>query len=161
MTTRSPMTRKGYDAMSEEVRHLKLVERPAAAKAIGIAREHGDLSENAEYHAAKEHQGMLEARIKVLESKLSTAQVVDISKLSGTKVVFGATVTLEDVDSGEERRITIVGDEETDIDNGLISYQSPVARALIGKELDDIVKVVLPSGAKEYEIRDVQFIELS
>jgi len=134
------------------------VERPAASKAIEIARAHGDLSENAEYDAAKEAQGMLEARIKVLEHKVATAQAVDISKLSGEKVVFGATVTVEDVDTGEEKRVTIVGDEETNAPKGLISYASPLARGLIGKSLDDIATVRLPSGKKEYEIREIEFI---
>jgi len=136
------------------------VDRPAASKAIEIARAHGDLSENAEYDAAKEAQGMLEARIKVLENKVATAQVIDIKTLSGEKVVFGATVELEDVDTGEEKRVTIVGDEEADAAKGLISYASPLARALIGRNLDDIATVKLPAGKKEFEIRGVDFVPL-
>jgi transcription elongation factor GreA len=154
------MTEKGHRDLQEELQRLKRVERPAASKAIEIARAHGDLSENAEYHAAKEHQGMLEAKIKILESRMSTAQVVDVSKLSGDRVVFGATVVIEDVDNGDEKTIVIVGDEEADAARGYISYQSPLARALIGKNLDDIAKVRLPSGEREYEITSVKFIPL-
>ncbi len=154
------MTQKGHSILQKELRRLITVERPAASKAIGTAREHGDLSENAEYHAAKEAQGMLEARIRDLENKLAGAQVVDISKLSGDKVVFGATVTISDADTGEERKISIVGDEEADADKGRISYQSPIARALIGKSIDDLVKVRLPAGIKEYEILEVEFVEI-
>ncbi|MCB0345998.1 MAG: transcription elongation factor GreA [Bdellovibrionales bacterium] len=160
MTTRYPMTEKGHALLQEELRRLITVERPAASKAIGTAREHGDLSENAEYHAAKEAQGLLEARIRDLENKLAGAQVVDVSKLSGEKVVFGATVTISDAETGEERKVVIVGDEEADADKGRISYQSPVARALIGKSVDDLVRVKLPSGQKEYEILEVEFLEI-
>ena len=137
---------------------MKTYDRPAASKAIEIARAHGDLSENAEYDAAKEAQGLLEARIKIIEHKVATAQTVDVSKLSGEKVLFGATVTIEDVDTGEEKKLTIVGDEETDAPRGLISFASPLARGLIGKSLDDIAMVRLPSGKKEYEIREIEFI---
>lgn len=154
------MTEKGHALLQEELRRLITVERPAASKAIGTAREHGDLSENAEYHAAKEAQGLLEARIRDLENKLAGAQVVDVSKLSGEKVVFGATVTISDAETGEERKVVIVGDEEADADKGRISYQSPVARALIGKSVDDLVRVKLPSGQKEYEILEVEFLEI-
>lgn len=146
--------------MTQELQRLKSVERPLATKAIEIARAHGDLSENAEYDAAKEAQGMLEARIRDMESQLATAQVIDITKLSGTKVVFGATVELADVDTGAERTISIVGDYETDAERGLISYQSPLARALIGKDEGDIAKVRLPAGEKEYEILSVKFVEI-
>ena len=157
MSNKSPMTTYGYEKLQEEVRRLKLEERPKCAKAIGIAREHGDLSENAEYDAAKEAQGMVEGRIRDIESKLATAQVVDVSKLSGEKVVFGATVTISDVDTGDEKQVMIVGEDETDSEKGRISYESPIARALIGKNIDDIVKVKLPAGAKEYEILEVEF----
>lgn len=160
MADRSPMTEKGHRDLQEELQRLKRVERPAASKAIEVARAHGDLSENAEYHAAKEHQGMLEAKIKILEARMSTAQVVSVSKLSGDRVVFGATVVIEDVDSGEEKKVVIVGDEEADAARGFISYQSPLARALIGKNLDDIAKVRLPSGEREYEITSVEFVEI-
>lgn len=158
MVTRTPMTVLSHKSLQEELHQLKTFERPKAAKAIEVARAHGDLSENAEYDAAKEAQGMLEARIRDLESKLSTAQVVDVTKLSGDKVVFGATVELEEVETGEERKVTIVGEDEADAERGLISFESPLARALIGKEVDDIAKVRLPNGFKEYEIRSVEFI---
>jgi len=157
---KTPMTLKGKEALEKELKQKISVERPAASKAIEIAREHGDLSENAEYHAAKEHQGMLEARIRDIEAKLSTAQAIDILKLSGDKVVFGATVDIEDVDSGEEKTYSIVGEDEADAAKGLISYRSPIARGLIGKRVDDIAVVILPSGKKEYEIREVKFIEV-
>lgn len=154
------MTELCYERLKEDLKRMITVDRPAASKAIEIARAHGDLSENAEYDAAKEAQGMLEARIKVLENKVATAQVIDISTLSGDKVLFGATVLLEDVDNGEEKKVTIVGDEEADAAKGLISYASPLARALIGKNLDDIASVRLPAGKKEYEIREIDFIPL-
>jgi transcription elongation factor GreA len=157
---KSPMTVKSHKFLQEELIRLKSIERPKASKAIEIARAHGDLSENAEYDAAKEAQGMLEARIRDIEGKLSTAQVIDISKLNGEKVVFGATVTLEDADSGEEKVISIVGDDEVAVERGLISYQSPMARSVIGRMVGDLVKVKLPSGEKHFEIMDVQFKEL-
>ena len=151
------MTEAGYRRLQEEVKRLKSIERPKASKAIEIARAHGDLSENAEYHAAKEHQGLLEAKIRDLEGKMSIAQVIDISKLSGERVVFGATIDIEDVATGEARTIVIVGEEEANISKGYISFKSPLARGLIGKNLDDIAKIRLPSGEKEYEIRAVRF----
>ena len=154
---RSPMTRLGHKALQEELQRLKGVERPRVVKAIEEARAHGDLSENAEYHAAKEEQGLLEARIRIIEQRLSVAQVIDVSKLSGDKVVFGATVVISDLDSDEEKTLSIVGEDEADAEKGLISYKSPLARALIGKNLDDVVKVKLPQGEKEYEIREVHF----
>ena len=160
MAERSPMTIQCYERLQEELKQMKSVDRPAASKAIEIARAHGDLSENAEYDAAKEAQGMLEARIKVIENKVATAQTIDISTLSGDKVLFGATVTIEDVDSGEEKKVTIVGDEETNAPKGLISFASPLARGLIGKNLDDIATVRLPSGKKEFEIREIKFVTL-
>jgi transcription elongation factor GreA len=159
MTQRTPMTKKSHEFLKEEVQRLKGIERPKASKAIEIARAHGDLSENAEYDAAKEAQGMLEARIRDMESKLATAQVVDISKLSGDKVVFGATVEIEDADTGESKKLTIVGEDEADVSKSMISYQSPIARALIGKEVGELAKVRLPSGEKEYEIMSVEFVE--
>jgi len=160
MSERHPMTEAGYRRLLEEVTNLKRVERPKASKAIEVAREHGDLKENAEYHAAKEHQGMLESRITHLEIMTSLAEVIDIAKLSGDKVMFGATVLIEDVDSGEEKTYVIVGEEESNTEKGHLSYKSPIARALIGKNLDDIAKVNLPSGAKEYEIREVSYREV-
>ena len=157
---RTPMTVRSHKKLQEEVFRLKTYERPKASKAIEVARAHGDISENAAYDAAKDAQGLLEARIRDLESKLSTAQVVDVSQLKGERVVFGATVELSDVTSGESRTVSIVGDDEANAERGLISYQSPLARALIGKRLDDLATVRLPSGEKEYEITDVRFVEI-
>jgi transcription elongation factor GreA len=156
---KSPMTSRSHRSLTEELHRLKSIDRKKASDAIAEARAHGDISENAEYEAAKDAQGLLEARIRLLEQRLSTAQVVDISKLSGTRVVFGATVTLSDVDSGDERVVMIVGEDEADADKGLISYVSPLARAIIGKTVDDLVVVKLPAGQKEYEIRVVIFVE--
>jgi transcription elongation factor GreA len=156
---KTPMTLRSHTKLQEELHRLKSVERKKASDAIGVARDHGDISENAEYEAAKDAQGHLEARIRLLESRLATAQVIDISKLSGTKVVFGATVEISDIDSGESRKITIVGEDEANPDKSLISYVSPLARALIGKEVNDIAKVKLPSGEKEYEILSLSFLE--
>ncbi|MCL4162262.1 UNVERIFIED_CONTAM: hypothetical protein GTU68_047169, partial [Idotea baltica] len=143
------MTVESHRKLQEELQQMITVDRPNASKAIEIARAHGDLSENAEYDAAKESQGMLEARIRDLENKLATAQVVDISKLSGTKVLFGATVSLSDMDSDSDRVVSIVGENQADAVRGRISYKSPLARALIGKNEDDVVTVKLPSGEKE------------
>lgn len=161
MVERNPMTVASHRKLQEELKQLKSVERPKASKAIEIARAHGDLSENAEYDAAKEAQGMLEARIRDIEAKLATAQVVDVSVLSGETVVFGATVNIADADTGKERTVVIVGEDEADADRGWISYKSPLARALIGKKLDDLVTVRLPGGEKEYEIMAVDFVSLS
>ena len=160
MSEKHPITEPGYRRIKEELKELKTVERPKASKAIEVARAHGDLKENAEYHAAKEHQGMLEARIKHLEIMTSLAEVIDTSKLSGNRVMFGATVLIEDVDTGDDKTVVIVGQEESDTEKGHISYKSPIARALIGRNLDDLVKVNLPSGAKEYEIREVSYKEI-
>lgn len=157
MADRSPMTTIGHELMQKELDRLKKIERPKAAKAIEVARAHGDLSENAEYDAAKDAQGMLEARIRQLESMMATAQVIDIEKLTGSKVVFGATVEVIDADTDERKVLTIVGEDETQADAGLISYLSPLARALIGKQEDDFVTVKLPAGTKEYEIASVRF----
>jgi transcription elongation factor GreA len=154
---RAPMTVEGYNALQEELKRLKGEERSKIIRAIEEARAHGDLSENAEYSAAKEAQSILEGRIRYVEELLSLAEVVDVSRLSGNKVVFGATVTLSDVDSGEERTVRIIGEEEAVTEKGYISYKSPLARALIGKSVDDIAKVKLPSGEKEYEIVEVRF----
>lgn len=151
------MTVDGHRKLQEELMRLKGEERQKAVRAIEEARAHGDLSENAEYDAAKNAQGLLEGRIRDLEAKLSTAQVVDVTTLGGDKVIFGATVRFADIDSGDERTVTIVGEEEGDVERGLISYSSPLARALIGKRVDDIAKVVLPAGEREYEILEVSF----
>ncbi len=154
------MTSKGYKTLQAELHRLKTVERRRVSNAIAVARDHGDLSENAEYDAAKHEQGLIEAKIRDIETKIATAQVVEISSLSGSKVIFGATVEICDMDSDEEKRITIVGLDEANPTAGLISYQSPLARALIGKNVDDVVRVKLPGGEKEYEIRSVAFLEL-
>lgn len=152
-----PMTPRGVKMIEEELARLK-EERPKISRDIGIAREHGDLSENAEYHAAKEKQGLNEAKIRDLEHKLSLAEVIDPSQLSGQTVKFGATVTLTNLDTDEEVRYQIVGTDESDIDQGLLSISAPLARALIGKTIGDEVTVRLPSGARHYEIGDVEYI---
>lgn len=151
-----PMTPDGAQKLREELARLK-EERPKISREIGVAREHGDLSENAEYHAAKERQGMVEARIKDIEDKLSRAEVIDPTKLEGNLVRFGATVTLVNLDTEEESTYRIVGADEADIDSGTISVSAPLARALIGKEVGDEVTVRLPAGVRRYEIGDVQF----
>ncbi len=152
------MTQAGHKTLQDELARLKTTERRRVAKAIEEARSHGDLSENAEYDAAKNEQGLLEAKIRHIESKLATAQVVDVARLSGDKVVFGATVDLFDCDTGDEKTVMIVGEDEANIDQGLINFVSPLARALIGKRVDDVAQVKLPSGQKEYEIRAVRFV---
>ena len=151
------MTPQGHERLQAELKRLKAEERPRIVREIKAAREHGDLSENAEYHAAKEQQGMIEARIKDLEIKLSRAEVVDTSKMKPDRVRFGATVVLEDLESGEEVTYTLVGEDEADISKGLLSVTSPVGRALIGKRPDDGVVVRVPSGTREYEVRDISF----
>jgi transcription elongation factor GreA len=157
MMEKVPMTAQGYAAMETEVRHLKTVERQRIIRAIAEARSHGDLSENAEYHAAKEAQGMNEARVADLEDKLSRADIIDISKLSGDTVKFGATVQIVDEDTEEEMKYQIVGDFEADVKHGKISINSPIARAMIGKRAGDSVEVNTPRGAKSYEILGVAF----
>lgn len=152
-----PMTATGYQRLEAELKNLKTVERPAVIRAISEAREHGDLSENAEYHAAKERQGWIESRILELEDKLRRAEVIDVSKLSGDKVKFGATVVLADEDSGEESSYQIVGADEADIKSGLLSITAPLARALVGKAEGDTVEVTTPGGAKAYEIVSVEY----
>ena len=157
---RAPITMKGAQRLREELEHLKSVKRPKVIAAIAEAREHGDLKENAEYHAAREEQGFIEGRIKQLEGELSHAEDIDISKLNaGSKVVFGATVTLADVESDEEKRYQIVGDLEADIKLGLIAISSPVARALIGKNEGDSVAIAAPAGQREYEIVSVEYLD--
>ena len=151
-----PMTRRGFDALDAELKQLKTVDRPAIIRDIAEARDHGDLSENAEYHAAREKQGFIEGRIKELEGTLSLADVIDPAKLSGA-IKFGATVTLVDEDSDEEKTYQIVGDQEADVKAGRISISSPIARALIGKEVGDSIEVNAPGGAKGYEILAVQW----
>ena len=152
-----PMTRTGYGAIEAELKLLKSVERPAIIKAIAEAREHGDLSENAEYHSAKEKQSFIEGRIKELEGAISLADVIDPSKMSGT-IKFGATVTLVDEDTDEEKTYQIVGEYEASIEKGLLNVRSPIARALIGKEEGDSVEVRTPGGEKAYEVLKVAYI---
>jgi transcription elongation factor GreA len=152
-----PMTEAGHAAMLNEIKHLKAVERPRIIKAIEEARSHGDLSENAEYHAAKEQQGWLEARVAELEDKISRAEIIDVSKLSGDTVKFGAKVTLVDEDTDEEAAYQIVGEFEADVKKGKISIASPIARAIIGKRKGDSVEVNTPGGGKSYEILSVRW----
>jgi transcription elongation factor GreA len=153
------MTPNGLQRMRQELRQIREVERPQNVQDIEEARAHGDLSENAEYHAAKERQGYLDARLKELEAKISLAEVIDPNTLSGDRVLFGATVTLMDLDTEEESVYTIVGDDEADAKNGRISISSPLARALIGREVGDEIKFRAPGGLREYELEDVVFGE--
>jgi transcription elongation factor GreA len=153
-----PMTAAGYARLDDEIRRLKNIERPAVIQAIAEARAHGDLSENAEYHAAKERQGWIEGQILELEDKFSRAEVIDVAKLAGDTVKFGATVTLIDEDSDQKKTWQIVGDYEADVKSGKISISSPIARALIGKRKGDTVEVAAPGGARTYEIGRIQFV---
>ncbi|SDZ99490.1 transcription elongation factor GreA [Microbulbifer marinus] len=156
---RVPMTVEGAEALREELERLKKVERPAVVQAIAEAREHGDLKENAEYHAAREKQGFIEGRIQEIEGKLSLAQVIDVKAIEPSdKVIFGTTVTIIHMDNDEEVTYKIVGDDEADVKNRKISVNSPIARALIGKEVGDVVVVKTPSGAVEYEIDSVEHL---
>jgi transcription elongation factor GreA len=158
---RAPVTAKGAEELKAELHKLKTVERPRIVQAIAEAREHGDLKENAEYHAAREQQGFNEGRVQELEGILSTAQVIDVPSLAATnegRVVFGATVELEDLDTEEVKVYQIVGDIEADIKKNRIAVSSPIARALIGKEEGDVATVQAPGGTREYEIVDVKYI---
>jgi transcription elongation factor GreA len=156
---RTPLTKAGAERLRQELQHLKKVVRPQIIEAIAEARAHGDLKENAEYHAAREQQGFTEGRIQRLESSLSTAQIIEVSKLNANgKVVFGATVTVSDEESGDETVYQIVGDLEADIARHEIAISSPIARALIGKEEGDIATVEAPGGARDYEIVKVEYI---
>ena len=153
-----PMTVKGEAALRIELEKLKKEDRPTVIQAIAEAREHGDLKENAEYHAAREQQGFIEGRIQDIESKLSLCQIVDISQMpEGDRVIFGSTVTIINTETDEELTYRIVGDDEADVKAGMISYQSPIARALISKEIGDVVNVHTPGGEVEYEIDDVSY----
>ena len=159
MVAKIPMTKKGEQALRAELEKLKSEDRPRVIEAIAEAREHGDLKENAEYHAAREQQGFIEGRIRELEHKLSHANVIDVTTLpQNGKVVFGTTVELEDADSGEEMTYKIVGEDEADIKEGKIYVGSPIARALIGKEEGDVAEVQAPGGVREYDIISVQYI---
>jgi transcription elongation factor GreA len=152
-----PMTAEGFAALEAEIKHLKAVERPRIIKAIAEARTHGDLSENAEYHAAKDQQGLTEFRVADLEDKLSRAEVIDTTKLKGDTVMFGATVTLLDEDTQEKAKYRIVGEIEAEVKKGKISITSPLARALLGKRKNTIVEVSTPGGGKSYKVLKVEF----
>jgi transcription elongation factor GreA len=152
-----PMTGDGFARLEDELRRLKQTERPAVIRAISEAREHGDLSENAEYHAARERQSFIEGRVAELEDKISRAHVIDVAKLSGKQVMFGATVTVIDEDTEEKQSFQIVGEDEADVRSKRLSVTSPLARALIGKTVGDAVEVTTPGGSKSYEIARVVF----
>lgn len=154
-----PMTTRGAELLREELNELKTVTRPRIIESIAEAREHGDLKENAEYHAAREQQGFCEGRIQEIEAKLSNAQIIDVTKMANNgKVIFGTTVTIVNVETDDEVRYRIVGDDEADIKNNLISVNSPIARGLIGKEVDDSVNIDTPNGTVEFEIIEVEYI---
>ncbi|MFV2056128.1 MAG: transcription elongation factor GreA [Thiohalomonadales bacterium] len=158
MTTKVPITARGAKLLQEELKHLKFEVRPRIIKAIAVAREHGDLKENAEYHAAREQQSFAEGRIADIEGKLSNAEVIDISKLSANgRIVFGATVDLADEGNGDKVTYQIVGEDEADIKKGLVSITSPIARALIGQEEGEVVVVRAPGGEHQYEVMDVRY----
>jgi transcription elongation factor GreA len=159
MSDRVPMTRSGLIRLKNELKRLKTVERPRIVKEIAEARAHGDLSENAEYHAAKEKQSHVEGRLQQVEHWIASAEVIDVTRHAGDRVVFGATVTLEDADSGDEVRYRIVGELEADLKQGKISVTSPIARALIGRSEGDTVTVQTPGRAREYEIQLIEFLE--
>jgi len=157
--TQYPMTAKGASILRTELEELKTVKRPEIVHAIAEAREHGDLKENAEYHAAREQQGFCEGRIQDIEAKLSNAQIIDVSKIANNgKVIFGSTVTIVNVETDEEVSYQIVGDDESDIKKNLISINSPIARGLIGKNLDDEISITTPGGVIDYEIIKVEYI---
>ncbi len=160
MSEKFPMTPSGFAAMKAQLKRLKDVERPRNSRAIEIARGHGDLSENADYSAAKEEQGLIEAKIRELEAKTLMAEVIDPTKLSGTRVRFGATVTIEDTDSGDSHTYVIVGEHEADIKKGRISIGAPVARALIGKDVGDTVALPSGKGKREVEVTKVEWLEV-
>lgn len=159
MKEKIPITKEGFERLQEVLKRLKSVERKKASELVGEAASHGDLTENAEYDAAKEHQARIEHRIISLEDRLARAEVIDVSSLSGDRVVFGAKVFLEDLDTGDELKYTIVGEDETDVPNNRISIKSPIARALIGKSVDDEVAVAVPSGKRRFLILDIKFGE--
>jgi transcription elongation factor GreA len=154
---KNPITPEGAARLREELIHLKSVERPAVIQAIATAREHGDLKENAEYHAARDKQSFIEGRIKEIEDKLARAEVIDLSKVGGDRVAFGATVKVSNADTGEEAVYKILGADESDLAKGSISVTSPLARSLIGKQIGDEVKVRMPGGERTYEILDITF----
>lgn len=156
--SKTPLTVRGAQKLRDELEHLKIKERPRIIQAIAEAREHGDLKENAEYHAAREQQGFVEGRIAAIEGKLSNAQIIDVTSLPANgKVVFGVTVVLAEEDSGAEKTYRIVGEDEADIKQGLVSVRSPIARALIGKEEGEVAQVQAPGGTRSYEIVEVRY----
>lgn len=158
MVDKIPMTAGGYQALQDELKHLKSVERPEIIKAIAEAREHGDLSENAEYHAARERQSFIEGRVMEIEDKISRAEVIDPAKMKGEESIkFGASILLFDEDTEEEIRYRIVGEDESDIKSGLLSITAPLARGLIGKAMGDVVEVSVPAGSKSYEVVEVNY----
>ncbi len=157
MASRVPMTQQGYEALKDSLQRLKTVERPQNVKDIEEARAHGDISENAEFHAAKERQAMIEGQIAMTEDKLARAQVIDPTGQTPDKVRFGATLQLEDIQTGEKVRYRIVGEDEADVSQGLISVTSPVAQALMNREVNDEVKVRVPKGTREFEILEIRF----
>ncbi|MBF0414882.1 MAG: transcription elongation factor GreA [Magnetococcales bacterium] len=157
MSQRVPMTVRGAEKLREELKRLKSVERPRIVEAISVAREHGDLSENAEYHAAKEQQSFNEGRITEIEAHLAVAEVIDPAKIQSSKVVFGATVTVTDLETQEESTYQIVGVDEADLDRGMISVTSPMARGMIGKEEGDRVQVNAPGGVRRFEIVEIHY----
>ncbi|HIN93174.1 MAG TPA: transcription elongation factor GreA [Alphaproteobacteria bacterium] len=154
---RIPMTAEGHERLETELKRLKTVERPDVIKSISSAREHGDLSENAEYDAARERQSFIEGRVRELEDKLSRAEVIDVSKLSGKEIKFGATVTLADEETDEKKTYQLVGADEADVNNGRLSITSPVARALIGRGIGELVHVETPSGGRSYEVIKINY----
>jgi transcription elongation factor GreA len=157
--SKTPLTARGAELLREELKQLKSVERPKVVEAIATARAHGDLKENAEYHAAKDQQGLMEARIRDIEAKLSNAQIIDVTRLTPSgRVVFGSTVHVTDMEDGTESKYQIVGEDEADIKAGMMSVTSPIARALIGKQEGDTVVVATPGGSKTYEIIEVEYI---
>jgi len=156
MSDRVPMTREGYDKLEADLQALKSVERPRIVKEIETARAHGDISENAEFHAAKERQSHIEGRIRALEDKLARAQVIDPSGPAPDSVRFGVTVVLLDTETDEEVQYTLVGEDESDVAAGRLSISSPIARALLGKGVDDVVRVQVPKGTREFEVRDIR-----
>lgn len=156
----TPITKKGYEALKAELDRLRKVERPKVIEAIAEARSHGDLSENAEYEAAKERQGFIESRITELERKLADARIIETANITSETVVFGATVVLFDRQTNQQKQYTLVGQDEADLKNGKISVQSPVGKALIGRRVGDLVEVTTPARVVEYEIQDIRFEEL-
>ncbi len=159
MSGEVPMTREGFVKLTNDLERMKRVERQKAIADIAVARGHGDITENAEYDAAKERQAFVEGRIRGMENKLANAQVIDTKNLPSDRIVFGATVRLSDIDNGQEVSYRIVGEDEADVKNGKISVTSPVGQALIGKELNDTVQVRAPGGVREYEILDIRYEE--